>query len=78
MNDGALLEDPNNTWYDEELHEYYAKTRIDARLAAHMDSIAEFAKSKFPGNKVFYIVRLAHIKKEPLYLGFDQPWAPSK
>ncbi|KAF9641198.1 hypothetical protein BFW01_g557 [Lasiodiplodia theobromae] len=50
----------------------------DALLAAHLDSIAEFANSKFPGNKVYYTVKRAHIKKEPLYLGFDQRWALSK
>lgn len=38
--DSSLLEDPDNSWYDEELHMYYAKTLFDARLAAHMDSIA--------------------------------------
>ncbi|KAB2581215.1 hypothetical protein DBV05_g108 [Lasiodiplodia theobromae] len=78
MNDSALLEDPDNTWYDEELHAYYAKTRIDARLAAHMDCITEFAKNKFPGNKVYYTVKLEHIQKEPLYLGLEEPWALSK
>ncbi|KAF4544315.1 Meiosis protein Mei2 [Lasiodiplodia theobromae] len=50
----------------------------NALLAAHLDSIAEFAKSKFPGNKVYYTVKRAHIKEEPLYLGFDQRWALSK